>query len=948
MENEILFTQKNFLKEEDITKIYEELHIANFSLNENGEIIFVNQNICSIFDYTSGEMLTKNLNDLFEAEDIHKIIIGAKKSNQLGITFDIRGKKRDSSALYFKLLSRRKEKGVTFFQLINVTEFVLREINFHSFFNGSPLANITIDLNGIVRNWNRSAEIIFGWKKEEVLNRLYPLIPHFDKRKFSRKLRNSTKRRSLTGIEVQRYKKDGTVLDCLVYTSPLYDNDGICNGAMILIEDISNRKKHEKQLKNTRKELEDFKYALDQAANVSITDINGNIIYVNDKFCEISKYSREELIGQNHRLLKSNYHTTELYRHLWETITSGNIWRGQLCNKAKDGTIWWGESTIIPLLDHKGKPYQYIGIRSDITDQKVMEQEIKENHHKLYETEYYDFLTKLPNKRQFDWRIIDEQERAKSKVNGKFSLFILDLHGFKFVNDSFGTEIGDRLLLEASTRLRRYIGTEGILFRLTGTEFAIIFHKKNQHIDTITKELLQLFKQPLLINEFEHYLTTNIGVSVYPDSSTNVKHVVKHAFSALYQAREKGKDHYQIFSPHMDIESYKRFSLMKDLRKAVKNNEFFLVYQPRVDTKTNKIVGAEALVRWKHPKWGLVSPVEFITLAEEGGFIHSIGEIVLREACRQNKQWQNEGYQPITVSVNFSVHQFMQPDMIQVVDQILTETGIDPSWVEIEITETAVMKDENNVLAKIGELKELGVRIAIDDFGTGYASLSYLKKVKADTLKIDRSFIRDIPDESDSTEIVSSIIQLAKKLRINTVAEGVELLQQLHPLIEMNCDEIQGYLYSKPILHHELEQFLAQKICIPKQADACGGHKAPVKKQASLLELPCNLNGKMSISEISGEKLTLGATNICITKIGLDTIQVKSKTKLSVQPDLILQFNTTILGGVELELFGTVTSKIETADDLYLYDVSLMLDCTQQSKLNSLLEQYATTHAHSN
>lgn len=940
MDNEILTTQRDFISDSDILRVYEELKIAIYSMNQKGDILFANSSFCSIFGYTSDELQTINILDLIESEDIQKILTGTDNSKNSDAAFHIRGKNINKSPLYLRLLFVKKQNEIRTIHMVDVTKHILKEINYESIFNSSPLAQITIDLNGHVKSWNKSAEVIFGWKKDEVLNQPYPLIPYFNKAKFIKKLRNSTKRRSLTGIEVKRIKKDGTALDCIVYTSALYDNEGICNGAMILIEDISQHKHRENQLRNTRKELEDFKYALDQAATVSITDINGDIIYVNDKFCEISKYSREELIGQNHRILKSNQHPKEHYKQLWDTIASGNIWRGDLCNKAKDGSIWWGGSTIIPLLDHQQKPYQYIGIRSDITDKKVMEQEIKENHHKLYETEYYDFLTKLPNKRQFEWRIIDEQERAKTKVNGKFSLFILDLHGFKFVNDSFGTDIGDRLLLEASLRLRRYIGTEGILFRLTGTEFAIIFHKKNQHIDTITKELVQLFKQPVLINEFEHYLTTNIGVSVYPDSSTNVKHVVKHAFSALYQAREKGKDHYQIFSPHMDIESFKRFSLMKDLRKAVKNNEFFLVYQPRVAAKTDKIVGAEALVRWKHPKWGLVSPVEFITLAEEGGFIHSIGEIVLREACRQNKQWQNQGYQPITVSVNFSVHQFMQPDMIQVVHQILTETGIDPSWVEIEITETAVMKDENNVLAKIGELKSLGIRIAIDDFGTGYASLSYLKKVKADTVKIDRSFIRDIPDECDSTEIVSSIVQLAKKLRINTVAEGVELLQQLHPLIEMNCDEIQGYLYSRPILHHELEQFLAQKICSPKQVDTGGGYKAPVQRQTSLTELPCNLDGKMSISEISGEKVTLGTTNISITKISKDTIRVKSKTKLSVQPDLILQFNTTILG-VELELFGTVTSKNETADDQYLYDVSLMLDCTQRSELNSLLEQYA-------
>ncbi|WP_318507837.1 EAL domain-containing protein [Bacillus sp. T3] len=939
MENEIRFTQYDFINEEDINRVYKELKIAIILINENGDQLFANTYFCSIFGYTSDELKAKRLVDLFEAEDLNKILAGTINEKNSDAAFHIRGKKHDNSPLYLKVLYHKIHEGIIRLQLLDVTEHVTWEINANSIFNGSSLAHITLDINGLVKNWNQVAEVLFGWNKEEVLNQPYPLIPNFNSVKFVKKLMNSTKRHSLTGIEVKRIRKDGTWLNCLVYTTPLYDHEGNCNGAMILIEDISHRKHHENQIKNTRKELEDFKYALDQAATVSITDVNGNIIYVNDKFCEISKFSRNELIGQNHRILKSNYHSVDLYKQLWDTIKSGNIWRGDLCNKAKDGSIWWGASTIVPLFDYHGRPYQFIGIRSDITDQKVMEKEIRENYHKLYETEYYDFSTKLPNIRQFEWRIIDEQERAKSKIDGKFSLFIVDLHGFRFVNDSFGTETGDRLLLEASIRLKKYTGTQGILFRLNGKEFAIIFPDLDKNIKKVTKELVQLFKQPFLINEFEHYLNCNIGVSVYPDSSTNIKHVIKHAFSALYQAREKGKDHYQIFSPNMDIETYKRFSLMKDLRKAVKNNEFFLVYQPRIDAKTDLIVGAEALVRWKHPKWGLVSPVEFITLAEEGGFIHSIGEIVLHEACRQNKCWQDQGFMPITVSVNFSVHQFMQPDMIQVVDRILKETGIDPKWVEIEITETAVMKDEKNVLAKISELKALGIRIAIDDFGTGYASLSYLKKVKANTVKIDRSFIRDIPTESDSTEIVSSIVQLAKRLKIITVAEGVELEEQLQFLQQMECEEVQGYLYSRPVLQNELEEFLVQKNCAPKPWNWIAGSIASVQKQNSEIALPCTILAKMSISEISGEKLSLGSTDVMITKIGINGLQVESTTKLSIQPDLVLQFNANILG-VELELFGTVVWKRELDDDKYLYEVCLILDKQEKSEWCLLLENF--------
>jgi diguanylate cyclase (GGDEF)-like protein/PAS domain S-box-containing protein len=551
--------------------------------------------------------------------------------------------------------------------------------------------------------------------------------------------------------------------------------------------------------------LANIKYALDQSFSLSITDLNGNISYVNDRFCEVSKYSRSELIGHNHRIFKSEYHTKEFFQKMWSTIKKGQVWRGDICNLDKDGKRWWAGTTIVPLFDEKRKVNQFIAIRSDITKKKKVEK-------KLYDIAYYDFLTNLPNRRLFESQLEHKITQAKEK-EGKFTLILLDLHGIKFVNDSLGTKTGDRLIRETARRLEELFAYEGTLSRIDGDEFCIILpDASDSKVKENAEKVLSLFEHPFVIDGYELPISANIGISVFPYSGHNMNKLMRNAYSALNESKIKGRNCYQVFSFYTSSGSFNRYRLKLDLPKALKNNQFFVEYQPRVDAKTNMIIGAEALVRWKHPKIGLVSPGEFISLAEEDGFIGSIGEKVLVEACQQNVRWQKAGLPPIVVSVNFSVTQFLQSDMIETVQHILKSTGLHPRWLEIELTETALIKDESTVSNKIERLKDMGVKTAIDDFGTGYASLSYLKNLKASTLKIDKSFIDGIPVESNSYEIVSSIIQLAKKLDIRTVAEGVETIDQLSMLRKIHCDEIQGYFYSKPVSPQRFEHLLRKTV----------------------------------------------------------------------------------------------------------------------------------------
>lgn len=777
---------------------------------------------------------------------------------------------------------------------------------------------------------NNHLQLMFGYTEEELKEkRLEDLIVQQDLHVIKEMI---NKKMSSTDYVNQKYRvkgkrKDHSLILLQLLSYKKYEDSRI---SLALI-DVTDIKRNEIQLYETNKKLEDVKFALDKANTVSITDIDGNIIYVNDLFCQISQYSREELIGQNHRMVNSNYHPKEYFQQMWNTIIKGDIWKGEVRNKAKDGTIWWAEATIVPFLDEKGKPYQFAAIRSDITERKTMEE-------KMYHIEYYDNLTTLPNKRLFELRSQQEYEQAK-RANSSFSVMFIELHGLRYVNNSLGTKIGDGLLKEVGLHLNTVIDHKGMLFRVEGHEFAVICSNiSTEYSEKLAKEVLHLFEKPFHVEEYELYLTVNIGISKYPESGENANLVIQNAYAALEQANHIGTNMFQIFSPNMNIGSYKSFMLKNDLHKAINNNEFFLVYQPRVNPKTNQIIGAEALIRWEHSEWGLVSPDEFISLAEEEGIINQMGEMVLLHACQQNKKWQEAGLTSIVVSVNFSVYQFLQMDIIEVVEKILHRTGLDPKWLEIEITESTIMKDESTVLFKIEKLREMGISIAIDDFGTGYSSLNYLQKLKANTIKIDKSFIKEIPTEFTSTEIVSAIIRLCQKLGMRTVAEGVEKEAQLQFLTNIHCDEIQGNFYSKPVKIEDFEQLLAKKSFSLLQ----GGNKAEVpvvnRREFFRVKLQVPIAAQMTITEFAGKHVKLGSTKILIQDIGPGGVRVETNIKLPIRSDLKLKISTELFGE-RLELYGSIVWNKEVDYDYQAHGLRFIQDENEITHLTFLLNQ---------
>ncbi|MUG71475.1 EAL domain-containing protein [Paenibacillus validus] len=448
-------------------------------------------------------------------------------------------------------------------------------------------------------------------------------------------------------------------------------------------------------------------------------------------------------------------------------------------------------------------------LRSYATIRSVNER--KRAEEKILHMAYHDALTNLPNRLMFDEKLkacFAEAERTGSMM----AVIFFDLDRFKVINDTLGHHVGDQLLQSLAHKLQVYVKDKDVVARFGGDEFIILLTNV-VHIDEaaqFAKGIPDLLKEPFVIEDQELFVTASIGISLYPHDGTEVETLLKNADIAMYRSKEKGGNSYNYYHPDMNKRSLHRLNMEINLRKALERGEFRVFYQPIVNLKNGTVFGMESLVRWIHPEWGMISPGEFIPLAEETGLIVPIGNWVLKQACVQNKEWQRQGYAPLVVSVNISAIQFHQLNFVQIVMDALDESGLSPDLLCLEITENIAMNNVPYILDTMQKLKLLGVRISIDDFGTGYSSLSYLKRFRVHTLKIDQSFIRDVTSDEDNAAIVTALIAMSHRLKIKSLAEGVETQDQLEFLISQGCDEIQGYVFSKPMPASEFEYMIKE------------------------------------------------------------------------------------------------------------------------------------------
>jgi diguanylate cyclase (GGDEF)-like protein/PAS domain S-box-containing protein len=534
------------------------------------------------------------------------------------------------------------------------------------------------------------------------------------------------------------------------------------------------------------------------AEAILITDGDIRILSVNKAFTIITGFIEEEAINTVPPLFERGKHLEPMRLAL---LTSGN-WSGEVEWLSKSGQLCFEWVTVTEVTGGDGKISNYIVIFSDITEKKRAEEHIQY-------LAYYDPLTNLPNRVLLEDRIQQAIATAK-REDHKVAIIFLDLDHFKTINDSLGHQHGDKILSEVAKRLKRNIREYDTVARLGGDEFIIVLSHlhDSEEAAAISRKLLEELALPYFSGDNELRLTVSIGVSIYPDDGDDFSRLIMNADAAMYHAKESGRNNAQFFIGEMNRRAAELLTVENHLRRAIERNEFILHFQPQIDLRTSAIIGFEALVRWQDPVRGLIPPAQFIPVAEERGLIADIGNWVLREACRQNRAWQDAGLPLIPVAVNISAKQFRNKDFVDNVRRVLLETGLEARYLELEVTETTVMQDAESLISTLEELQQLGVHLAVDDFGTGYSSLSYLKRFPIDKIKIDRSFIRDIPGDKDDHSIVRAIIGLTQQLNLKVIAEGVETIEQLTALRESQCDQYQGFYFSKPVPANDAEQLL--------------------------------------------------------------------------------------------------------------------------------------------
>lgn len=427
-----------------------------------------------------------------------------------------------------------------------------------------------------------------------------------------------------------------------------------------------------------------------------------------------------------------------------------------------------------------------------------------------------DHLTQLPNRRAFIKKLNKEIDIAKNNQT-KFFIISFNLDHFKEINHNLGIQWGDQLIFKIRDRILEYLEDKKSLFRIQGDEFAVILSNtcNIEECEKKINDIMDLFKKPFIINSHELYIKISIGAAAYPDDGEDTDSLLKHLDITLTTVKSQGGNHYQFYSKDMNANGYKQFILRNDLEKAIQEEQFIVYYQPLVEIDTNKIISVEALIRWNHPKFGMVFPSDFISIAEASKLIIPLGEWILRAVCKDYIRWKQLGFLEIKIAVNFSGVQLQQIDLVESIKAILDEYGLNPSFLIVEATESVLLQNTEKVVKDFEQLKTMGIKVAIDDFGMGYSSLYYLKHLKSDIIKIDREFIKDLNTDLICSHIVRNIVSLSKDLKLSLVAEGIENKEQLNCLREMNCKFGQGYLYSRPILVKELEAVLKMGICIP-------------------------------------------------------------------------------------------------------------------------------------
>jgi diguanylate cyclase (GGDEF)-like protein/PAS domain S-box-containing protein len=652
-----------------------------------------------------------------------------------------------------------------------------------------------IDRYNNIQFVNQALSEMLGYSVNELLGMpILNLLNEENQALFKKQI--SERKQGISSVyEIELIHKDGHDILIQVESAAMFDVQDNFDGLVEGIKDLTD-------IRHQQLKLKMLSSAVEQSSSmVMISDENAVIEYVNPKTCAITGYEKAELIGSNARVFQADDLDMDMLADLWATINSGNEWQGEIQLRKKDGGGIWVLMSISSVKNERNQISHFVTVCEDVS-------QLKEARIRMEELAYVDSLTGLANRLLFRDRL-EQVLKALTRTKTSAALLYLDLDEFKRINDSMGHDVGDALLMKVAETLRQCVRHQDTVARMGGDEFVILLTDIDgmSGASAVARKIMESMSHPVQLLKKEILITPSIGITLAPADSLNADILLKNADMAMYKAKSSGRNNFQFFTEEMNAQIVDHLTIENDLRHAIENDDLYMKYQPKFNIETKKIIGVEALVRWNHPTKGELSPEYFIPIAETAGLMVKLGKWVLRASCKDIIQLESEGLKGVELAVNLSTRQFRDPYLIETIQNVLAETGFKAVNLELEITETTLMEQIDLAIELLDQIKSLGISVTIDDFGTGYSSLNYLKRLPIDTLKIDKAFIDDIPDDKDDMEISSAVIAMAHKLGLKVVAEGVSTQAHWDFLAQNKCDIAQGYLLGKPMGAQELLEY---------------------------------------------------------------------------------------------------------------------------------------------
>ena len=812
LESYFLADNQSIIRLKDFSEtIISSIPIAMVIVDEQFVIKKANQIFVELFDiegFSEGSGLNEYVDSNEIKDAIGKVQAKHNRNNSIRINIDIASEKHYLKVDVSPLILDDEIVTIVTFNDVTETENLTNElqasqIHLKQILNSVFDTIITIDKTGKVISSNESVEEIFEYSESEIegndISELIPSIYDVEEVKefINQNESNFEVIKTKKEILIKGRTKSGDVFPIEISLTEISTETGM--RLIVVVKDVS-------EIIDSKVKANELSSVIEQTADsVMVTDENAVISYVNPAFEKMSGYSYDDVVGNKPALLKSGRHGIDFYERLWETINRGDVFNDIFINRKSNGDTYYEEKTITPLKDEKGKIDRFVSTGKDVTERIHAEEH-------LFHMANHDALTNLPNRSLLSERIKQSISRARWH-DRLVALLFIDLDQFKMINDTLGHDIGDELLVEVSKRLKGCIRDGDTVSRLGGDEFAILLTDlaSTDDVDPIAEKILTQVSAPYNIQSRQLFISASIGISCFPEDGNEAKILLRNADVAMYRAKDNGRNKFEYFSHEMTTRAFKRLNLETHLRNALDKDEFVLNYQPQYSQETGKMTGAEALIRWNSAELGLVQPDEFVPILEDTGLIVPVGQWIIKTSCELMHDLEKFGVHLPVISINLSARQVSDDEIISVLKKAMSDANIAADRVTIEITESLLMENKQQSTSMLRQFRDMGLNIAIDDFGTGYSSLSYLTRFPINIVKIDRSFMTDVPENEQNCSLTSAIISMTHDLGLKVVAEGVENIEQVEFLRDRNCDVFQGFYFSKPVDERELKILLGRE-----------------------------------------------------------------------------------------------------------------------------------------